>query len=342
MPAPLRYGILGAANIARQFTKGVHGSTIATVAAVASRSEAKAGAFAQECGIPRFHGSYEALLADPAIDAIYIPLPNDLHAEWAIKACAAGKHVLCEKPLSMTGAEARAMYDAARQHGVHLCEAYPYMSQPQTLRLREIIAAGELGRIQVVTSSFGFSIASPDGVPTANPQNIRLLPERGGGALYDAGTYATSFVRIVMGERPTRALATARFTQTGVDQTVAATLVFPSGGIGQITTSLSTSFHRHAVVIAEKGLVETGYSNHAPEGSLPLRVKRGIPNTIGFETETLPGGDGFRAEAESFAMLVRDGTGWNGASEAESVDTMLALEAIAKSARSGGWVDIPA
>jgi predicted dehydrogenase len=144
-----------------------------------------------------------------------------------------------------------------------------------------------------------------------------------------------------MGERPSRALAAARFTTTGVDQTVAATLVFPSGGIGQITTSLSTSFHRHAVVIAEKGLVETGYANHAPEGKLALRVKRGIPNTVAFETEELPGGDGFRAEAESFAMLVRDGAGWNGASEAESVDTMLALEAIAASARSGAWVEIP-
>jgi predicted dehydrogenase len=341
MPAPLRYGILGAANIARQFTRGVHGSSIATVAAVASRTEAKAAAFAQECGIPRFHGTYEALLADPAIDAIYIPLPNDLHAEWAIKACQAGKHVLCEKPLSMTGAEAGAMYAAARANNVHLREAYPYMSQPQTLRLREIIASGELGRIQIVTSAFGFSIASPDGVPTANPQNIRLLPERGGGALYDAGTYATSFVRIVMGERPSRVLATARFTQTGVDQTVAATLVFPGGGIGQITTSLSTSFHRHAVIIAEKGLVETSYSNHAPDGTLPLRVKRGIPNTIAFETETIQGGDGFLAEADSFAKLVQDGTGWNGCTEAESIDTMLALEAIATSARSGAWVDIP-
>ena len=135
--------------------------------------------------------------------------------------------------------------------------------------------------------------------------------------------------------------ASARFTQTGVDQTVAATLVFPSGGIGQITTSLSTSFHRHAVVIAEKGLVETGYSNHAPDGKLPLRVKRGIPNTIAFETEELPGGDGFLAEADSFAQLVREGTGWNGCTEAESVDTMLALEAIATSARSNAWVDIP-
>jgi predicted dehydrogenase len=341
MTAPLRYGILGAANIARQFTRGVAGSATATVVAVASRGQAKADAFAAELAIPRALGSYEALLADPAVEAIYIPLPNDLHAEWAIKAVQAGKHVLCEKPLCMTGTEARAMYAAARAAGVYLREAYPYMSQPQTLRLRDILAAGELGKVQLVTAAFGFSIATPDGVPKVDPANIRLDPARGGGALHDAGTYAMSFARIAAGERPTRAFAVQRTTTTGVNQTVAATLEFPSRAIAQVTCSLSTSFHRHAVVIAENGMVETSYGNHAPTGSLPLRVKRGIPNTIPFETEELPGGDGFRAEAESFATLVRTGAGWNGATEAESVDTVLALEAIAASARTGAWVTIP-
>jgi hypothetical protein len=115
MAAPLRYGILGAANIARQFTRGVAGSALATVEAVASRDAAKAAAFAAELGIPRHHASYAALLADPAIEAIYIPLPNDMHCEWAIRCMEAGKHVLCEKPLAMNAAEARRMYDAARK-----------------------------------------------------------------------------------------------------------------------------------------------------------------------------------------------------------------------------------
>ena len=343
MTTPLRLGIIGAANIARQFCRGVAASPAIAVVAVASRSGDKAAAFARDCGIARHHASYDALLADPDVEAIYNPLPNDLHKDWTIRALQAGKHVLCEKPLCMSGADAQAMYAAARAAGRHLVEAYPYMSQPQTLRLREILAAGELGRVQVVTASFGFGIATPDGVPVADPRNIRLLPERGGGALYDAGTYATSFVRIVAGERPRRVLATGRFTPGGVDQTVAATLEFPSGLIGQITTSLSTSFHRHAVVIAEKGLIETGYANHAPAGILPLRVKRGVPNTVPFDVEELPGADGFRLEAESFAQLVRSGSGWNGASEAESVDTMLALEAIARSLRAGGaWTELAA
>jgi predicted dehydrogenase len=340
--APLRYGILGAANIARQFTRGLAGSAGAEVVAVASRSADKASAFAAELGIPRWHGSYEALLAYPGIEAIYIPLPNDMHAEWAIRAAEAGKHVLCEKPLCMGEAEAKAMFAAARKAGVHLCEAYPYMSQPQTLRLREVLAKGEIGRVQVVTAAFGFGIATADGVPKADPSNIRLVPARGGGALYDAGTYAMSFVRLAVGERPSRALATARTTTTGVDQTVAATLLFPSGAIGQVTTSLSVSFHRYGIVIGESGMIETGYSNHAPDGKLALRIKRGIPATVPTLTEETPGADGFRLEAESFARLVRTGQGWNGASEAESLDTAAALAAIAASARTGAWVDIPA
>ena len=341
MTSPIRYGILGAANIARQFTRGLAGSTTAVVAAVASRGAEKASAFAAELSIPRALPSYEALLADPEIDAIYIPLPNDLHAEWAIKCARAGKHILSEKPLCMTGADARAMYAAASAHGVHLREAYPYMSQPQTLRVRELLAAGAIGRVQLINAAFGFSLATPDGVPKGDPANIRLVAERGGGGLYDAGTYAMSFARLAAGERPTRAFATARNTTTGVDLTVAATLEFPSGAIAQITSSMATAFHRHATIIGETGLIETSYSNHAPTGSLPLRVKRGIPNTIPFDTEELPGGDGFRAEAESFAQLIQTGEGWNGASEAESIDTVLALEAIATSMRSGAWVDLP-
>jgi len=204
--APLRYGILGAANIARQFTRGVAGSALAVVDAVASRGGEKAAAFATELAIPRHHASYDALLADPAIEAIYIPLPNDMHGTWSIRCAEAGKHVLCEKPLAMNAAEAQRMYDAARVHGVHLVEAYPYMSQPQTLRVRALLAEGTVGQIQLITTAFGFGLVAPDGTPLGGPQNIRLLPERGGGGLLDAGTYAMSMARIIAGERPRRRL----------------------------------------------------------------------------------------------------------------------------------------
>ncbi len=341
--SPVRYGVLGAANIARSFIRGLAGSSLATVAAIASRSADKAAAFAAEMGIAKSHGSYEALLADPEIDAIYNPLPNDLHAEWTIKAAAAGKHVLCEKPLSVGVAEAQAMFDAGRAHGVHVVEAYPYMSQPQTLRVRSLLAEGAIGKIQLVTASFGFRLVTVDGAALGDPANIRLDPARGGGGLLDAGTYAMSFVRLAMGARPLRAMATARWTQSGVDQTVAATIEFEGGAIAHMTSSMATSFHRHAVIIGDGGIIETGFSNHAPDsGKLPIRIKRGAPGTIPFETEELPGGDGFRAEGESFARMVRLGAAeWNGATEAESLDTARALTAILASARlDGAWVAV--
>ena len=340
--APVRFGVLGAANVARQFARGLAGSTAGVVEAVASRGEAKAAAFAAELGIPRAHGSYEALLADPGIDAVYIPLPNDLHAEWAIRAAEAGKHVLCEKPLAMGGTEARAMFAAARAAGVCLAEAYPYMAQPQTLRLRELLAEGAIGRVQMVAATFGFAICTPEGTPLVDPANIRLDPARGGGVLLDAGTYAMSLIRLVVGERLRRAHAVARPTRSGVDLTLAATLEFPGGAIAQLSCSMAMAGYRQALVVGERGVIETSFSNHAPtDGSLLLRVKRGAGGPVPFETMELPGGDGFRAEAESFARMVRLGPQhWNGATEAESIDIAVALGAIAASARSGGSVDI--
>jgi predicted dehydrogenase len=151
-----------------------------------------------------------------------------------------------------------------------------------------------------------------------------------------------SMARIIAGERPARAFATGRYTKSGVDQTVVAMLEFPSGAIATVTSCMSASQHRYAVVVGTGGVIESSYSNHAPaEGALSLRIKRGVPGTIPFETETVDGGDGFRLEAESFARMIREGaSAWNGCGEAESIDTALALTAIARSAREGGWVDV--
>src|SRR3984957_8030445 len=169
--SPDRYGVLGAANIARQFTRGLAGSEVAVVDAVASRGAEKAASFAAELGIPRHFGSYEALLADPGIDAIYNPLPNDLHAEWSIRACEAGKHVLCEKPLAVTGSEARAMFAAARRHGVVLVEGFPYRAQPHASKLKELVAGDAIGRVQTMHAAFGFNLT--------DEANIRLDPTLG-------------------------------------------------------------------------------------------------------------------------------------------------------------------
>ncbi len=332
---PLRYGILGAANIARAFIKGVKPSDKATVAAVASRAADKAEAFARETGVPRWHGSYEALLADPEIDAVYIPLPNGLHAEWAIKAAAAGKPVLCEKPLAVGESEARAIFEAGRRHGVRIVEGYPYMAQEQTTTLRALIAARAVGRISTIRASFG--------VMAADPANIRLNAALGGGALLDAGTYPFSLIRIVAGERPERVQATARFAANGVDLTTIANIVFPSGILAQMSCSFETAYHRHAEITGSEGLIETNYLNHPPLYGPPLlRLRKGIAYDAPFEDIPVPEGNGFRREAESFAdMLTHGADRWTGASEAESLDIAATLEAIAASARAdGAWVKV--
>jgi predicted dehydrogenase len=328
--AAVRVGILGAAKIARAFIAGTKPSTRIVVLAVASRTAEKAERFARETGVARYHGSYEALLADPEIEAVYIPLPNSLHAQWSIRACEAGKHVLCEKPLCATGAEARAMFEAARQNGVHVVEGYPYRAQPQTLKLLELIESGAIGRLQLIQASFGFTLA-------AGP-NIRIDPVLAGGALMDAGTYPVSLVRMVAKERPSRVHAVAHWSG-GVDHALAATIEFSSGLLAQISCSFSTSVHRQALIAGTGGVIQTPFLNHPPlDRPAELLVKRGVGADQGFEKIQAPAMNGFLAEAESFAALVRAGSTsprWDGASPDESLDIVLMLEAILHSAREG-------
>jgi D-xylose 1-dehydrogenase (NADP+, D-xylono-1,5-lactone-forming) len=333
-PKPLRIGILGAANIARAFVRGVAPSKSVSVTAIASRDRAKADAFAREVGIGRAHGSYEALLADPDIDAIYNPLPNTLHAEWSIRAMQAGKHVLCEKPLATSAADARAMFAAAKRHKVHLVEAYPYLAQPQTLKLRELVAAGAVGKVQLIRASFG--------VPFSDPSNIRLQPDLGGGALLDAGSYPLSLVRVIAGERPNRVSTVVRWSETRVDRTLLATLEFASGLLAQIACSFATAYHRQAQIVGDNGVIDTTYLNHPPMGGpAHLTLRRGATVAATIETVEVPGGNGFLAEAESFQRLIAVGPAqWTGAGERESVDIALTLEALLQSARSGSPVDL--
>lgn len=339
---PVRFGILGAAKIARSFCTGLAGSNVATVAAVGSRGGEKSRAFAEAFGIARAHHSYEAVLRDADVEAVYIPLPNHMHAEWAIRAAEAGKHVLCEKPLALGADEARPMFAAARTNGVLLVEAYPYMSQPQTLRVRELLAEKAIGRVLTVVSRFSFPLCAADGVPFGDPGDIRFDPARGGGALLDAGSYAMSMIRIAIGERPARVFGMLVNGPTGVDKDAFATLEFPGGAVAQLSCSLAAGYSRFARLIGEHGEIDTSYMNHQPaEEPMLLRVKRSGARDAQFETMDVPGGDGFRLETESFARAVRLGPShWNGASEAESIDTLLSLDAIARSAREGRWVDL--
>jgi D-xylose 1-dehydrogenase (NADP+, D-xylono-1,5-lactone-forming) len=331
---PLRIGILGTAKIARGFVKGVVASRRVIVGAVASRDAGKAAGFAAEFNIPRHFGSYETLLADSGIDAVYNPLPNSLHAQWSIAAARAGKHVLCEKPLAANAEEARAMFEAAREHGVHVVEGYPYLAQPQTIQMRELIRDGAIGDPKLIQASFGFTLSDAG--------NIRLNPTLAGGALMDVGVYPVSLVRIVAGRRPVRVQAAARWTHAdgrgaGVDGALAATLEFAGGLLAQISCSFESALHRQALIVGSAGVIETTFANHTSAerpGVLILRAGLGADAVDG-KIETPPI-NGFLAEAESFEALVRGGPAhWVGATPQESVDIMMTLDALLNSARSG-------
>jgi D-xylose 1-dehydrogenase (NADP+, D-xylono-1,5-lactone-forming) len=333
---PLRIGILGAANIARQFTNAIRGSNKVSVVCVASRELAKARSFAHELGIAHAHGSYEALLADPNIDAIYNPLPNGLHAQWSIAAAQAGKHILCEKPLAASSAEAKAMFAAAEQHGVKLVEAYPYRAQPQIIALNNMLRDNAIGNLQTMYASFGFML-------TRGPDDVRWKPELAGGALMDAGSYPVSLVRMAAGARPTRVHASAKYTPSGVDSALMGSLEFANGLQAQIACSFGTARHRRTLITGDAGLIETSFQNETVGDTPTIALTRGAGPEGIHEILDFPGVSGFRLQTEAFADLVRGGWAhWPGATPEESIDIALMLEALALSAREGRVITIPA
>jgi predicted dehydrogenase len=334
---PLNIGILGCANIARQFATAVRHSAAVHIAAAASRHIDTAAAFAKSLGIPRHHGSYEALLADKSIDLIYLPLPNSLHAEWAIKALQAGKHVLCEKPMALGRSEAESMFAAARANGVMLLEGFPYYFQPQTGDMLALLHGGAIGAVRGVQACFGFMLRNPQG-------NIRLNPVLGGGALLDAGSYALSLIRLVMGEAPVRVLAHPRWADSGVDISLMATLFYADGRTAQLSCAMDTANHRRAVIMGTGGTIETEYLNHtSAQVASSLRIRCGTANVIPFEDIHSGMGNGFKFAAEAFAKVIaeKDFAAIERAASA-SIDNAATLEALANSARTGVAVDVAA
>lgn len=335
---PLKLGILGCANIAKQFLRDTATSRSIEVIAVASRDAAKAAEFANSFNIPQTFNSYDALLADSEVEAVYLPLPNSLHAEWAIKAAEAGKHILCEKPLALSAEDATAMFDAARKHGVYLLEAYPFYFQPQMTKMFNLLDEGAIGEIKTIQAAFGFTLLTPEG-------NIRMKPEMGGGALLDAGSYPISFIRYVMGEAPVKVLADSSFVPSGVDISTAATLIYADGRRAQVSCAMNVANHRRATIVGTQGVIETEFLNHTakaagdnPYGYLPsqLRIRRGIAFNIPFEDISTEAGSGFYFAAEAFAKLVREGNAvvFENLAKA-SIDIAATIEAIGRSAKSG-------
>jgi D-xylose 1-dehydrogenase (NADP+, D-xylono-1,5-lactone-forming) len=246
--AGIRWGILGCARIARRgLIPGIARSRQGVQHAIASRDLAVARSWALEFGISRAHGSYESLVSDPEIDAVYIPLPNELHRPWMMAAADAGKHVLCEKPLALDAREALAMVEYARNRGVILMEAFMWRHQERTLRIRQMVRDGAIGELRLIRSSFSFPIA---------PDDWRLDRSRGGGALWDVGCYGVNTARFFAGEEPSRFKSFARFGPTGVDLTLTATLEFPGGVLAIVDCSFEQPFRCHYELSGTRGLID--------------------------------------------------------------------------------------
>lgn len=252
----IHWGILGTANIARAAViPAIQSSKNSEVTAVASRNAQKGAEFAAQLGIPKSYGRYDALLDDPDIDAVYIPLPNSLHYEWTIKAAQAGKHILCEKPLAVSAAQSLEMYTAAKEYGVVLMEAFMYRFHPRTERVIELTRAGALGPLQMIHSSFTFKLKNPD--------NIRLQADLGGGALMDVGCYCVNITRMLAGEEPVAVQALAQWTSSGVDAQMAGTMRFANGLMAQFDCALTLARHESYIAAGTQGYY------YAPSAFLP-------------------------------------------------------------------------
>jgi predicted dehydrogenase len=302
----LRWGVLSTADIGqRKWIPGVRRAPQqrGEIVAIASRDGATAARVAPDLGIPRAHDSYEALLADPEVEAVYIPLPNHLHLEWALAAAKAGKHVLCEKPLALTSADAEQMVAAAREAGVLLMEAFMYRLHPSWQAVRELIASGRIGRLQTVQSWFSYY--------NDDPRNIRNIRDAGGGALLDIGCYCVNLSRMLHGAEPERVEASiVRDPDMEVDVVTSALLVFPGGGTATFTVSTRSETDQRVHIYGTEGHISIGIPfNIPPDRPTQIFVTQGgdAPVAPNVERLTFETADPYGVEADAFAAAVLDG-----------------------------------
>ena len=321
MKTTLGWGILGTARINRSLIPPLQASARSHLVAVASRTAERASAYAAEWKIPRAHGTYEALLADPEIDVVYLSLPNALHAPWTIRAVEAGKHVLCEKPLAVSVEEVDAVIAASSKAGVVVAEAFMYRHHPQTAKVRQIVARGDLGAPRLIRGSFAFTLS--------RPADVRLDPSLGGGSLWDVGCYPLSYARTVLGQEPLEVYGSRHDGPTGIDQTFTAQLRFPEDVLVQFDCSFETPFRAVMEIVGEDAtLTVTEPFKPGAQASLVLQSKDST-HTIHTEPAEL-----YAGEVEDLAEAVLDGKPPR-VSLADSRANVAAIVALLRSAREG-------
>lgn len=293
----LRWGILGCAAIAdRAVIPAIQASETGELIGIASRDESKAKAKAEQFGIPKSYGSYEALLADPDIDAVYIPLPNHMHKEWTIEAAKAGKHILCEKPLALNGSEAQEMVDFCEEAGVHLAEAFMYRHHPRIARVKEIIASGEIGDLRAIRGVFTYNGAASAG-------DIRQVKAWGGGGLYDVGVYPLSAARLIMGVEPEAVTVHALFSpeHDDVDMMASGLVEFPGNVALTFDCGMWATFRNELEIVGTEGTIVLKPS------FLPSKENDDITIQVGsaIRKEGPYGVDAYVAQSDQFAKVVR-------------------------------------
>lgn len=317
----LRWGLLGTARINAALIKPLRISPRNMLAAVASRDEERARTYAAEWAIPRWFASYEALLADPEIDVVYISLPNSLHAEWTIKAAQAGKHVLCEKPLALTAQHVDAIAQAAGQAGVVVAEAFMYRHHPQTLKVHELIAEGAIGRLHLVRGGFTFNLARPD--------DIRLKPELGGGSIWDVGCYPISYARAVIAAEPIEVFGWQVTGPSGVDLAFVGQMRFADDVLAQFDSGFRSALRMVMEFVGDQGRI-TLTNAFKPDAAAQLYLRRGDA----MEILHFPDQELYLGEVEDMADAILLGKKPR-VSLADSRGNVAAIQALLRSAQEG-------
>jgi xylose dehydrogenase (NAD/NADP) len=321
-PPVTRWGVLSTARINDAVLAGAELSSDVEIVAVASRDRQRAEAYARQHGIPRGYGSYEELLADPELEAVYVSLPNALHVEWARRALEAGKHVLCEKPLSRRSADVQQLFEVAERTDRLCMEAFMWRHNPQTKRLAELVAGGAVGELRLIRAAFSF--------PLTDTVNVRLSPELDGGALMDVGTYCVSAVRLLAGE-PQRVTAQQVVGPTGIDMRFVATLDFPGAILAYIDCGFDMPARSQLEVIGSEGSIVVSDPWHCRAPGLSVRRGEELKH-VEIEPE-----NSYKLELENLSAAIRGGADPL-IGRADAVGQARTIEALYRAADSGETV----
>lgn len=327
----MKWGVLGVASIAtRKVIPGMQQGEWSEIAGIASRDLKRAEEAAGKLGIAKAYGSYEELLADPEIEAVYNPLPNHLHVPWSIKAAEAGKHVLCEKPISLTVAEAKTLLEARERCGVKIGEAFMVKTHPQWLRTRELIRNGVIGELRAIVGAFSYF--------NRDPQNVRNNPEWGGGGMLDIGCYPITTSRFIFGEEPVRVAGLIeRDPDFKTDRLASAILEFPSGH-ATFTCSMQLVAYQRMQFLGTTGRIEMEIPFNAPADRgcrIFIDDGRDVFGS-GIRIERIPICDQYRVQGDAFSRAIREGSEVPVPLE-DAIGNMAVIEAVFRAGESGRW-----